>query len=299
MSLFDDSRRFLFEWYGVGFPDSLFWMAKFFEGFGADELSEQFDAVGIYPAGVMQLLQMGETVVRWQNPRLPMALHGRQYRDVPEFFTVFRGDHDGLHWGLLLDDPAEGFRGVASYYGRGGENMKVYRGIFDAVFERMESAIETDRLEAAISTDGGEFYRWRLGIGESFRDRLRQFVDEHKIPLDDERPLGLPGDTGLSLVVPSELTAGANGELMADCFESDAIFVEAVRMALAECHQGDPVNAMALGRSAWYRGGAAHSEAAFTLLKSAYDCLGRRDLIRILQTHYEYRESRFDDLLTQ
>ena len=54
----------------------------------------------------------------------PITLHYRYDRDLPEFFTCLHGDTDGLHWGLLWDEPVHGFRGAASYYKKVGDAIQ-------------------------------------------------------------------------------------------------------------------------------------------------------------------------------
>lgn len=51
------------------------------------------------------------------------------------------------------------------------------------------------------------------------------------------------------------------------------------------------------GRELWYWGGKSKSEEAFTLMRQAYETLGRYELIRVLEAHFSYRDIPWVDLL--
>src|SRR5262245_60304368 len=133
------AKEALHRLYGVEFPDSLFLLHEFLSSLSAREAARSWDAMRVGPAGPLQLVELGEKKLRsLKPPALPMVLHWRFYRDVPEFFTCLHADF-GRHWGLLLDEPERGFRGAASYYSPDPFSMLDYAGLFVVMLDRIEA----------------------------------------------------------------------------------------------------------------------------------------------------------------
>ena len=69
----------------------------------------------------------------------------RYYDDPPEFFTVFSGDTDGLHWGYWFDDPDNSPSCcVAEYFSRDAfELTEDGETLFEAFRLQLEGHYET------------------------------------------------------------------------------------------------------------------------------------------------------------
>lgn len=199
-------------------------------------------------------------------------LHCRYYRDVPEFFTCLHGEHDGQHWGMLLDDPAQGFCGVASYYNNDGDTMQVSSSLLEALIFRCKEQIEACEEFIDESENDEEISELEQNIEDinRFRSQLESFIASNLIVIDEDRPLGLHSDTGLEIIPPIKFNQNEHGEAIA---------------ALAE------------GRSLWYWGGAENSEKAYKLMREAYELLERDELGRILAIHYRDRDLQNVDVL--
>jgi hypothetical protein len=128
--------------YGVNFPDSLFWLHEFIVEQRDCEDSIDLNDLAFYPGGVLKLLLEFDDLDLVKFTGDPL-LYDRYYRDVPEFFTYLSSECDGQHWGMLLDEPENRFRGVAMYWSSDNSSeMTVYESIFDALIEDCEKAIE-------------------------------------------------------------------------------------------------------------------------------------------------------------
>jgi hypothetical protein len=147
MRSLSEAKELLTRLYGVEFPDSLFLLHEFLAGLTAEEWPAYSLALGMEPIGPLQVLSLPEAELQGLKPSVPLVLHWRFDADVPEFFSCLKGDQDWLHWGLLLDEPANGFRGAASYFSNDLETMRVYPSLFGAVLKRIEE--RTDAWEPA------------------------------------------------------------------------------------------------------------------------------------------------------
>ena len=123
-----------------------------------------------------------------------ILVHWRFFRNPPELFTCLHGDTDGLHFGLLLDDPARGFRGVAGYYSNDGDVIAEYKGLFHLLTKRIDERIEgaeemiEDDPEYAADYEADIMSLRRLGAGlEAFLVDERIRVDEGAWPHDPNR----------------------------------------------------------------------------------------------------------------
>jgi hypothetical protein len=257
--------------YGVTFPDSLFWLHEFILQQQNCDDPIDLDDLSLYPSGPLALLLDFDDLERIKFSNNPL-LHYRYYRDVPEFFTYLSGDCDGQHWGMLLDEPMDGFRGVAMYWSNDGAEMTVYDSLFDALIIECEESIESyteyllyEDTEADIS-----YYRDKIELYQKAKDRLEKFLETNQLDRNEGRSIDLESDsTGLDLVLK-------------DSF--DRSYGEAIEM-------------LRTGRELWYwngadrfsTGDAPRTTEAFDLMSRAYKLLGRDELIRILEVHFHHR----------
>lgn len=246
--------------YGVEFPDELFWLHKFLVECKEKSNRPKLSALGLHPSGVLKILLSFNDVLEAKFTHDGL-LHWRFYREVPEFFTCLYGECDGQHWGLLLDEPKQGFRGVASYYNNDGDTMQVYSSVLDALIFRCKEQIEAIEELIDESEDDEEIAVYQQDITDidKFRAQLSGFIVSNSIVINESRPLGLYSDTGLEIITPINFNQNKHGEAIA---------------ALTE------------GRSLWYWGGAEKSEKAYKLMRKAYELLEREELGRILDIHY-------------
>jgi hypothetical protein len=294
-------KETLHDLYGVEFPDALWQLHVFFKSLPKSKHVAYFDALAMSPTGPLQLLDLPLARLKRWKPRPSALLHWRFYRDPPEFFSCLHGDTDGLHWGLLLDTPDAGFRGAASYYNNDGDEIAVYRSLFDAVLYRLESSIQDFYEMCEDDPDGEGEYRSQIVLLKDLKQRFREYVRANKISLSDHRPAGVKTGTGLDVIVP-----GARYEKRWDLMDAKtsrakpaATRASLVKPALAHADKGDAYPALSLGRSLWYWGAKSDGKAALQLLTRAYQLLDRPMLLRVLDVHHAHRDLPNVDLLTK
>ena len=291
-------RKWLRELYGLEFPDSLFALHEFLNGFGQGP-AVALNAVGLSPAGPLELLMRRRA--DFQRPALDMVLHWRFYNDPPEFFTCLHGDTDGEHWGMLLDDPERGYRGVAAYFTKDVDDLRVYGGLLDAVLQRVDSRIEGIREN--IEYDPGEraYYEKELSAAQRLGEELEAFIERERLPLDEARGDGVPSCTLLNAILPDGAYAPLSRpdedviELLKRPADLEALAEEATQLA----RRGFPGGALLLGRALHYFCGPKHASNAHRLQRCAYDALGRTELVRIVDTHHAHRDLRTVDIFHQ
>jgi hypothetical protein len=268
----EQNQQQLKELYDVEFPDALFGLHEFMISHTeSDDQSMALSVIGLYPTGPLELLLEFDDL---SDAKFidNVVIHYRYYRDVPEFFTCLTGECDGEHWGMLLDEPTQGFRGVASYYNNDGDEIVVYGSLFDAIFSRCDERISSCQEWISESDDSEEIADYQRQIEDilQFRFKLEKFLAKSSFLVDEDRPEGLSSDTGLSVIRPKDFNPDTHGEAIA---------------------------ALAKGRSLWYWYGEEHSSRAYELLRGAYLTLERYELIRILDIHYQNRSNGWVDLL--
>jgi hypothetical protein len=312
-----EAKELLARLYGFEFPDSLFLLHEFLSSLGDEEGPNRWSGLGMEPIGPLQVLSLPEDDLQLLKPDPPLVLHWRFSRDVPEFFSCLLGDQDWLHWGLLLDDPATGFRGAACYYHNDTSPIRVYPSLFSAILHRVEERTARDEPAAAEDRANHRAERDRL---HRFSEKFKRFLQDRQIPLDDGRDKGLASDTGLDLQV-----AGGGDQWVASMVGDWSVFPPTghpqavhfgrmkeareikrlVREAVAAIEKGRALPALSLGRSLWYYGGLRsllnsspdYSAVAYDLLRRAYTQLDRPALARILEVHFEHRDMASVDLL--
>ncbi len=268
----EQNQQKLKELYDVEFPDALFGVHEFMiSRTQSDDKSMALSVIGLYPAGPLELILEFDDLLDAQFIA-HVLLHYRYYRDVPEFFTCLTGECDGEHWGMLLDEPTRGFRGVASYYNNDRDEIVVYKSLFDAILSRCDEQTSSYQEWISESDDSEEIADYQRHIEDilQFRFEFENFLAKSSLLVDEDRPEGLFSDTGLSVIKPEN-------------FNPDT--------------QGEAIAALAKGRSLWYWSGEEHSSRAYKLLRGAYLTLERYELIRLLDIHYQNRSNGWVDLL--
>jgi hypothetical protein len=259
----------------VEFPDSLFWFCEFLLGLSTAEREDFWSALcNVEPVGPLYfLLQLAQGNSLHQILTDYQAAHyidittdwstwwldNHYYDDPPEFLTCLRGEIAGEHWGLLLDDPALGFRGVGMFYNGDGSGIGVHESILAAISDRFEEVIEN--YEGDEDNEDGF-----LVAAQLWQPRFDRFIIDNELNLDDGRPVGIESDTGLSIVPSDRISASENDRAVALLKE---------------------------GRSLWFwdedtqEKNRARLLQARELMKTAYEILDRPKLVEILDEVYE------------
>jgi Uncharacterised conserved protein (DUF2228) len=251
------------EIYGVNFPDSLFWLHDFIV-----EQRDCDDPIGLedlafYTCGPLNMLLKFNDLERVEFTG-ESVLYDRYYCDVPEFFTYLSGESDGQHWGMLLDEPNDGFQGVAMYWSSDVAKMTVYGGLFDALIEDCKKLIEdyTDYLlDDEDDEENTAYNKKQIEICEKLIHRIESFLAKNQLSRDEGRPSGLETSTGLDVVLKDNL----------------------------DCDNGEAIAMLKLGRELWYWDGRERSAEAYKLMRKAYTLLDRPELICILDAHFRNR----------
>jgi hypothetical protein len=264
-----ENQAKLKEIYGVEFPDSLFWLHKFIvEQHNCEDPIDLAD-VGLYPSGVLSLLLNVDDLDLVEFTGDPL-LHYRYYRDVPEFFTYLSGDCDGQHWGMLLDEPNDGFRGVAMYWSNDGAEMALYDGIFDALLGECEDSIDCHEEGYLLYCEEQTTYsKQQIELCKKLKHRVEKFLAINHLSRTEGRPIGLETSTGLDIVLNKNF--GRDRQAAIEMLKS--------------------------GRELWYWNGKDRSTEAYNLMRRAYELLERPELIRILDVHYRDRDRPSVDLI--
>jgi hypothetical protein len=257
----DKYQAKLREIYGVTFPDSLFWLHEFIVEQQNAEDPIVLEDIDLYPSGVLDLILRFDDLdlVEFSNDPL---LHYRYYCDLPEFFTYLSGECDGQHWGMLFDEPADGFRGVAMYWSNDGAEMTIYKGVFDAIIIECEHSIDCHEENMFENDEEDyEYHQQQIDVCEKLINRIEEFLARNQLSRTEGRPIGLENSTGLDIVLNKNFGRDRK---------------EAIEM-------------LKLGRELWYWEGKERSAEAYDLMRKAYELLDRPELIRILDAHYHNR----------
>ncbi|MFC8277495.1 hypothetical protein ACFUJR_34155 [Streptomyces sp. NPDC057271] len=302
------ARRVEAEW-GLELPDSFFRFADFLAALGPVERRALGD-LEFSPCGVTDLFADPSALPR---EGLDIRVHGRYYRDPPEFLTFLHGGSGGLHFGLWSDDGRV-CDGVASYYTNDGDGIeRWHRTPLEAVRARIEAA---ERDLAHYAADGEEEEQARLDDLGHLRTALTGFetgerterglayseayvfrrrpVDTARITTMDGAGALVSGATALDRPPLGAADAYRFGTSVEKLFADPAAVREARDEALRRADGGDPAEALALGRDLhWASYGRAEHEAyAHELLAVAYRELGRPSLAGIADAHHRHRALR-------
>ncbi|MEU6945026.1 ADP-ribosylation family protein [Streptomyces sp. NPDC046316] len=299
------ARRVEAEW-GLELPDSFFRFADFLAALGPVE-RRALEDLELSPYGVTDLFADPEA-----RPRegLDIRVHGRYYRDPPEFLTFLHGGSGGLHFGLWSDDGRT-CDGVASYYNDDGERIqRCHRTPLEAVRARIEAA-QRDLADYAADGDEDELARLddlghlrtaltgfetgeRTETGQAYADAhlyRRRSVDTTRITTMDGAGALVSGATALDRPPLGAADEDRFGTSMEELFDDAEAVRAAVDEALRRAAAGDPAEALVLGRDlhrASY-GRAEHEAYAGELLAVAYRELGRPALAGVAAAHHRHR----------
>ncbi|MFD7322888.1 ADP-ribosylation family protein [Streptomyces sp. NPDC059875] len=298
------ARRVDAAW-GLELPRSFFRFLDFLASLGPAEERAMRD-LELAPYGVMDLFADPSAL---PGEGLDIRVHGRYYRDPPEFLTFLHGGTDGLHFGLWSDD-GRGCDGVASYWTNdGGDIERRHHTPLEAVRAQIESAERDladmvadgedvqERLEgvgrlrvALTGFETGERTETGLAYSEAY-ERRRPAVDTDRITTLDGAGALVSGATALDRPPLGAADEYRFGTFMEKLFE-DAEAVRAARdEALRRAAAGDPAEALVLGRDLhWASYGEPEREGyARELLALAYRELGRPALAEIAAAHDRHR----------
>ena len=251
--------------WGLRLPEGFFHFLTVWEGLAAPVRAVAVDR-GLHPMGLCDLLNDPEAPpAEGLDPRL----HGRYFRDPPEFLTFLHGGSDGLHWGLWFDVP-ERCAGVCSYYNNDGIDLIPPAGSPLGVLRAVAD-------EALLQAEAGPA-SWALRL---LRDAALE-ADEpcsegpRAETLDGAGAIGLPEEIPSSLGDPEARRAALQDGNLSTLIEA----------AMRDCEAGLPLPALVLGRDLHWLG----RPEAGPLLIAAYTALGRGALAGIAAAHHNNRE---------
>lgn len=103
----------LYGLYGIRFPNDFFEFWEWYNHLHPDSVKTFHEELSIRLVGPFDVL-----AGKFDNVHLryPAVLHWRYQYDPPEFFTVFSGNTDGLHWGYWFDDPGRLPPVISAFY---------------------------------------------------------------------------------------------------------------------------------------------------------------------------------------
>ncbi|GAA4212629.1 DUF2228 domain-containing protein [Actinocatenispora rupis] len=306
-------RRFADDW-GIDLPDGIFRYWQFQLSLGPAERRALND-LDLEPYGIMDLF---DDPGRRPRDGVDVRVHGRYYRDPPEFLTFMHGGSDGLHFGLWYDDGRT-CAGVTCYYNNDGGGVGLPFGTpLAAVREQIEwSQVHLDREAGDGATPAeDDVVAQRFGL-RALRELLTRFEtgdrpEQGAAYHDTYRPAaelfahGDPArwetlDGGGALadgepVVPRGHQRPYDGyewcrTTYRQLTEEPDTLAGWTAEAEKRCAAGDPTGALALGRDLHWisQGDADRERRANALLVAAYRALGRDALAGIADAHHRHR----------
>jgi len=306
-------RRFADDW-GIELPDAMFRYWRFLLSLGPVE-QRALDDTDLRPFGIMDLFDDPACPPR---EGLDVRVHGRYYRDPPEFLTFMHGGTDGLHFGLWYDD-GRACTGVASYYNNDGGGVGLPSGTpLETVREQIEwrqahldsEAGEDEPIAADLAEDRFRLRALREVLmtfetgdrpeeGDAYHETYRDEVEvlEHGDPSRFETLDGGGALADGESVVPRGRQRPYDGydwctNLHKQLTGDPGVVALWVTEALQRCATGDPASALTLGRDLHWtsEGDAERERQAHELLAAAYRALGRHNLAGITEAHHRHRD---------
>ena len=302
--------------YGFDFPDDFFAFWDFVNRLSPlaplQALSDVLDITLVGPFEILAGRFDGRV------PRHSLLLHWRYHDDPPEFFTVFAGGGDGLHWGYYLDDPDAERAGsgcVASYYAEDAFELSADGDtLFEAVRLHLEYCHGDCLIDAEINPEDAALAAESLQRLDELRQRLLPYATGDRPEVGEDYTERYAGITSREDLVVEE-TADDMGIVLDPALfrplskggrslwkqlrkkkHDPTDLVEEARLALRE---GFPGTALALGKDLWASVIGDKMALAIGLLDAAYENLGRSALRRVLQTHVANRLLASVDILIE
>jgi hypothetical protein len=281
--------------HGVVLPDGLFAYWGFARSLDPDARAALHE-IGVSPGGLLEVLDALVDVdadpARLRTlGGLDIRLESRYYRDPPELFTFAYGNTDGLHYGLWYDDTRSAPYGIGSHYAHAGGELTLDRLspldlVRDEAEQYREVMLEGTALAEVEEPEFRELLRFRADV---LLEDLAAWADAGGGSADD--------DPGLAEDLPRLPTAdGAGalaleGSLRSQPSWSGGVFGALTAAATAALEQGNPAEALCLGRDLHWSSGRNRGceQAARELLVSAYRALGRDALAEIAELHQANR----------
>lgn len=252
--------------YGIDFPDELFELWDWYQ-----RLSKPAEAgwkvLAMTPHGVLDALA-GKLD---GSLRYPAVLHWRYQYDLPELFTLFVGDTDGLHWGYWFDDPGRLPPVVASYYARDGVNYVASPSLWHAIATRSEQMRSSIHENLEYDAKHATSYAQQLAA----LDELDAVLPKPR-EVTPRKPVAKTPE-GMGIVVePAQLGRWLQpDEIVAD---------EVLGFVDAEIAAGRPGTALLVGRMLW----DGHKDLALKIFLRAYPALGRDALHAVAAAHFKH-----------
>jgi hypothetical protein len=296
--------------YGFDYPDDLFRFWEFANRLKPlDPLHALADLLHITLVGPFDVFS-GR--FDRHTPRLSPLLHWRYYLDPPEFFTVFAGAVDRLHYGYYLDDPGEGRGCVASYYASDAFELAVAGDdLFQAARMELEMQCRDGEEYRVEDSDHAADYDAKLESLDSLRTALQAYAtaerSEHgdayfeKYQAAAARNASVVASTpeGMGVVAPPATIRPLSlpDKKLRSLLRKVVDPVEVVKEAKQALQEGFPATALKLGKELWPLGGARRTAYAYELLDAAYKALGREFLREVLRIHRANRDLPSVDIL--
>ncbi|MFD3515291.1 hypothetical protein [Streptomyces sp. NPDC058657] len=303
------ARAAVLRGWGFVLPESLLRFQDFLHSL-SPEAARTLADLGLSPAGIMDVVADPDRAPR---PGIDIRVHGRYYRDPPEFLTFLHGGSDGLHYGLWFDDGRTA-AGTASYYTNDGGGIaydptgtpltavrdvleRVWRDLHDDdpadpdVVRRLAALAELRtlicRFETSDRPEQGLAYSGTYDPGF-----LRRPLSPDRLTTLDGAGALVTGATILDRPPHNGADEYHFAEHLYARLDEPATVTAWVAEARARCSSGDPAEALALGRDLhWASGGDATLEAhAHDLLTLAYTALDRPHLAALTTAHHTHRD---------
>ncbi|WP_214414425.1 DUF2228 domain-containing protein [Sphaerisporangium fuscum] len=306
-------ERLARDW-GFQLPDSIFRFRAFLLSLGPTG-KQALDDLELSPFGIMDLFDDPE---RESRAGIDVRVHGRYYRDPPEFLTFMHGGTDGLHFGLWYDDGRT-CTGVASYYNNDGGGVGLPSGTpleavrhtlewgwrhvgdqDDEPADPMDPEVVARRhrlrllrevlmtFETGDRDEQGEDYHKAYGDSPE----LFEHGDPDRIETLDGGGALVDGDTVIERDRQRPWSGAFCTALRQELIDDPAVREAHVSEARRRCAAGYPADALTLGRDLhWISAGdPALEDHANELLTMAYRSLGRDNLAAIAQAHHRHRD---------
>lgn len=288
-------RAAILRTHGIVLPDGLFSYWSFARSLDPDARAALHE-VGVSPGGLLEILDALVDVdadpARLRTlGGLDIRLESRYYRDPPELFTFAYGNTDGLHYGLWYDDVRSAPHGIGSHYAHASGELTLDRLspldlVRDEAEQYREVMLEGTTLAEVEEPEFRDLLRFRANV---LLEDLAAWADAGGGSADD--------DPGLAEDLPRLPTADGAGALAAHGSSrvqpswSGGVFGALTAAATAALEQGNPAEALCLGRDLHWSSGRNRGceQTARELLVSAYRALGRDALAEIAELHQANR----------